>query len=214
MNTIEQAREAASRIWTAGYVDESATIDALIAELEKVTVERDHANDVCDSYVAELAALKSQEPVEFRQFLSDALTAAGLVEHGKQSKALAERLATGVVRYMAAPTQAQPVKPLTDDDIHERYKSVRTNDTRYIDIYRDAEAAHNIKEQPDVPERTFGNMSKPVTCSWTPMDDDDMPGTYDTACGRAWSFVDGGPVENDYHFCHGCGQPVEVKEQP
>ena len=48
----------------------------------------------------------------------------------------------------AAPTQAQPVKPLTDDDIHERYKSVRTNDTRYIDIYRDAEAAHNIKEQP------------------------------------------------------------------
>lgn len=41
MNTIEQAREVSSRIWLAGYVDESATIDALIAEL---------------------VALKSQEP--------------------------------------------------------------------------------------------------------------------------------------------------------
>ena len=60
-----------------------------------------------------------------------------------------------------------------------------------------------------VPETDFGNI-----CVWTPMDSEDMPGTYDTACGRAWSFVDGGPVENDYHFCHGCGKRVEVKEQP
>jgi hypothetical protein len=34
--------------------------------------------------------------------------------------------------------------PLTDEKIHERYKAMRTNETRYVDIYRDAEAAHGI----------------------------------------------------------------------
>lgn len=42
-----------------------------------------------------------QEPdvVEFRQFLTDVHTAAGLIAHGKQSKALSERLAEAVVKY-------------------------------------------------------------------------------------------------------------------
>ena len=44
MDKIEQAREVSSRIWNAGYVDESATIDALIEEL---------------------ASLKAQEPVGY-----------------------------------------------------------------------------------------------------------------------------------------------------
>ena len=54
----------------------------------------------------------SHDSIEFRQFLSDVLTAAGLLEHGKQSKGLAERIAYGAVRYMAAPVQAgaQPVQ--------------------------------------------------------------------------------------------------------
>jgi len=65
------------------------------------------------------------QPLEFRQFLSDALTAAGLVEHGKQSKALAERLATGAVRYMAgahlAPKQ-EPVGRIASNGYPELYK--------------------------------------------------------------------------------------------
>ena len=47
-------------------------------------------------------------------------------------------------------------------------------------------------------------------CQWTSTDDEDMPGTYDTSCGEIWSFVEGGPVENNYRFCHGCGKPVGV----
>lgn len=50
-------------------------------------------------------------------------------------------------------------------------------------------------------------------CQWTPMDSDDMPDTWESACGQAWSFIDGGPAENNCKFCHGCGKPVEVKEQ-
>ena len=41
--------------------------------------------------------------VEFSQFLSDVMTAAGLVEHGKQCKALATRLGDTVMRLRVEP---------------------------------------------------------------------------------------------------------------
>ena len=49
------------------------------------------------------------ETVEFHQFLSDAMTAAGLVRHGKKSAALAERLSDGCMKFRA------PI-PTPDDD--------------------------------------------------------------------------------------------------
>jgi hypothetical protein len=48
-----------------------------------------------------------QDTVAFKQFLSDVHTAAGLVTHGKQCKALGERLGEGVMRYTATPPAAQ-----------------------------------------------------------------------------------------------------------
>ena len=53
-----------------------------------------------------------------------------------------------------------------------------------------------------------------MKCQWTPMDNEHMPGTYESACGDTWSFVEGGPVENNVRFCHWCGKRVEVKGQP
>ena len=53
---------------------------------------------------------------------------------------------------------------------------------------------------------------QPLTCIWTEQDDDDMPGTYASACGEMWSFNDGGVVENNVRFCQGCGKPVEVRD--
>ena len=47
------------------------------------------------------------QPVAFKQFLSDVLTAAGLVTHGKQCKDLGERLGEGAMRYMFNPPAAQ-----------------------------------------------------------------------------------------------------------
>ena len=46
-------------------------------------------------------------------------------------------------------THPQPKRePLTDEQIHIRYKAMRDYDKppRYIEIYRDCEAAHGIKE--------------------------------------------------------------------
>ena len=59
---------------------------------------------------------------------------------------------------------------------------------------------------------------EPPTCAWSPEDDDTMPGTYRSACGELWSFIDGGWQDNNVRFCHGCGGKVvaahNIKEQP
>lgn len=52
------------------------------------------------------------------------------------------------------------------------------------------------------------NPAWPVVCRWTPMDDEFNPGSYDTSCGRSWSFAEGGIKENDMTFCFGCGKTV------
>ena len=47
-----------------------------------------------------------------------------------------------------AATEQGKRQPLTVEQIHERYKAIRTNELRYIDIYRDAEAGHGITATP------------------------------------------------------------------
>ena len=48
----------------------------------------------------------------------------------------------------------------------------------------------------------------PQTCEWTHNEDD---GFWETACGEAWRFDDGGPGENNMHFCHSCGNSLRIK---
>ena len=64
-----------------------------------------------------------------------------------------------------------------------------------------------VRANPSVKE----SLTTQTTCTWTPMGDD-MPYAYDTACGQVWCFDYGGPRENNFKFCHGCGKPLEVKE--
>jgi len=44
-------------------------------------------------------------------------------------------------------------------------------------------------------------------CKWT---EDEWDGYWQTDCGQAWEFTDGGPAENHCRFCHYCGKPIEV----
>lgn len=55
---------------------------------------------------------------------------------------------------------------------------------------------------------------QPLTCSWTEQDDDAMPDTYESDCGKTWSFIVGGVKENNICFCHGCGKPIEIQNIP
>ena len=58
-------------------------------------------------------------------------------------------------------------------------------------------------------ERTlYTAEAVPRTCEWTHNDDD---GFWETACGEAWRFDDGGPAENSMHFCHSCGKSLRIK---
>jgi hypothetical protein len=71
--------------------------------------------------IKQALAAPVQEPVVFKQFLSDVHTAAGLVMYGKQCKALGERLSEGVMRYyITTPPAAQRQwVGLTEDEIEE-----------------------------------------------------------------------------------------------
>ena len=51
-------------------------------------------------------------------------------------------------------------------------------------------------------------VREPLTCEWTHNDDD---GYWDTSCGKAWRFDDGGPKENNMNFCHCCGKTLSIK---
>jgi len=40
------------------------------------------------------------------------------------------------------------------------------------------------------------------------MSDTMLFGTYRSACGELWSFIEGGWQDNRVRFCHGCGGKV------
>lgn len=48
---------------------------------------------------------------------------------------------------------------------------------------------------------------EPQCCTWT----EDGDGVWETACGEAYCFTDGGPRENRSRFCPYCGKPLAVK---
>ena len=45
-------------------------------------------------------------------------------------------------------------------------------------------------------------------CAWTRPDSDHMPDTWEASCGAMWTFTEGGPKDNDMHFCPKCGKPA------
>lgn len=55
--------------------------------------------------------------------------------------------------------------------------------------------------------------AQPVSqgCEWT-YDEHDYK--WDSACGEAWMFCDGGPTENGVRFCQSCGKPVLLAAAP
>ena len=56
-------------------------------------------------------------------------------------------------------------------------------------------------------------VGAPDACVWTP-DTDYETDIHYSACGEAWSFIEGGPKENKVRFCQGCGKPVKLAASP
>ena len=72
-----------------------------------------------------------------------------------------------------------------------------------------AEAVLSMDSALTTPQPTHAQAGAvPLTCEWTHNEDD---GFWETACGEAWRFDDGGPGENNMHFCHSCGNSLRIK---
>lgn len=99
------ADEKVHHEWGNQWDDEDAAILALRAALAEPVVKD---------------CLTTEPEKEVLQFLTDVVTAAGLLEHGKQSKALAERISNGAFSLrplFAAPRPAVEVPLLTNKEI-------------------------------------------------------------------------------------------------
>ncbi len=64
------------------------------------------------------------------------------------------------------------------------------------------------------PQRPSRSDIKPLTdqhCTWQQSDDVNMPDTWEASCGAIWTFTEGGPKDNDMHYCPKCGKPAIEK---
>ena len=98
--------------------------------------------------------------------------------------------------------QSVVLEPLTPEQIAEMMRDTwgcaSIAPRHALAFARAVERAHGITQAGAVP----------LTCEWTHNEDD---GFWETACGEAWRFDDGGPGENNMHFCHSCGNSLRIK---
>ena len=94
--------------------------------------------------------------------------------------------------------------------LRQRYEAITVLQEKLAE-----EALQRLTDVQQEIEAVLEQQTEPVTCTWTPEDDD--TGTYSSACGELWSFIDGGWKDNHVRFCHGCGGKVveaKLKETP
>src|SRR6185312_2658849 len=46
------------------------------------------------------------------------------------------------------------------------------------------------------------------TCTWEYSED--VTWSWETSCGTSFQFNDGGPIENEFNFCHHCGKRIAI----
>lgn len=120
-----------------GYAVESSTERGSVqiypaAALELVdgaqsAITSESSTPPAEQQAAPKAAPGEVSDTQHSQFLSDVLTAAGLITHGKQCKALGERLADMVMRLRAAPQPAlAPLMP-RGDSAASQLRAMATN---------------------------------------------------------------------------------------
>lgn len=68
-----------------------------------------YRDSTMDAYAREAVRMNASQAAsaEYSQFLTDVMTAAGLVSHGKQCKALGERLGAAAMKYRLQAPAAQ-----------------------------------------------------------------------------------------------------------
>ena len=106
---------------------------------------------------------------------------------------------------------------MADRKTYETWVIQRQRDRGYGGRLTDAEVLASFKRSGnlefawEVWQAALMTAGVKTVCEWTEEAPyGPMPGTYESACGEAWSFIDGGPKENNVRFCQGCGKPVKL----
>lgn len=225
--------EDSAEIWhrrymeaTQQHIDRVAVlggeIEALEADLQSYQSEQQERKPVCDT--------TPSETVGFNRAVAHVLLTAasksgdpGAIELAAQLAGAAPCRRCGYVHFncrcLDKPEAQQERKP---DTLCDRLQQKCVN----WNTYWRAPDAHGVvlsQEQANELLRDALGVEveikaqqerKPEQCEWKPEDPDIMPGTYASACGELWTFIDGGPNENRVRFCQGCGKPVALKDAP
>jgi hypothetical protein len=133
-------------------------VEKIISNLEPLLAAKNQSWTYAENMLLELLAAApqpaQQEPVAFFQFLSDVVTAAGLLSHGKTDKRLAVRIAEFAFQLRTSPqppTQRTWVG-LTDDEIWKFWWSRPevpegeddSMEAEFVAAVREVLAAHGI----------------------------------------------------------------------
>lgn len=120
---------------------------------------------------------------------------------GNIKKDLSDKGEQRAIIYTAPPAPAVPPEkqhPDVDDFGGDPYYEPYITECDKVDGWNDCRAAM---------------LAQPVSqgCEWTY---DEHDSKWDSSCGDAWMFCDGGPTENGVKFCQSCGKPVLLAAAP
>ena len=133
-----------------------------------------------------------------------------LVNGGVRDTASAKRIAEGLLAPVIEDLERRTSAPVGVGEVAERYRNAIASAcegwTMPDGLRKHLETALWSQPTPQPTQPQAGAV--PLTCEWTHNEDD---GFWETACGEAWRFDDGGPGENNMHFCHSCGNSLRIK---
>ena len=112
------------------------------------------------------AQLVAVPTTEYLQFLSDVMTAAGLVTHGKKSKALGERLSDGVGKYRDVKNNAVQIAELVAN-LQTQRREYLALQAQLADAQKDAERYRWLRNRPEDQDIFIGVDSHKYPSRWS-----------------------------------------------
>lgn len=138
-------------------------------------------------------------------------TDAELMDLGHECELDAIAFGRAVLAKWGTPQPVVGVEPAQWQKRHQLRTNGEWENTNEHDAkwWRDNSQGWEIRALYTTPQPTQAQAGAvPLTCEWAHNEDD---GFWETACGDACRFDDGGPAENSMHFCHSCGKSLRIK---
>lgn len=186
--------------------NETALRDQAAGELQLLHAEKESLRKRCDNlrvgYDAarlEIASLQAQLEA---------------VQHGSRSEQEIVDQTEGLAKFLLSWKWGQePESPSITmrDTINTKARICWQAACHIQDLLTGTDVENAVAEADDGAAPQPAAQALEDACEWLLTDADN--GVWESACGEAWTFIDGGPVDNSVRFCHGCGKPVAIAAQ-